>query len=133
MLAIDHVEDSIRTAEVLHREYPSLPVYARARNRQHARRLMSVGVRVIVRETFSSSLEMGESLLTGLGWDRQTAHEAVTLFREHDEALLQRQHALHRDEEALIQSTREAARELEDLFESDLPDELGASSSGDRD
>lgn len=121
VLAIDDVESSIRTAEVLHREYPRLPVYARARNRQHAHRLMSVGAKVIVRETFSSSLEMGEALLNGLGWDRQSAHEAVTLFREHDEQLLDRQHAVHRDEEALIQSAREAARELEDLFESDIP------------
>ncbi len=43
------------------------------------------------------------------------------MFREHDEELLRRQHAVHRDEEALIQSAREAARELEDLFESDRP------------
>jgi len=133
VLAIDDVEASIRTAEVLHREYPALPVYARARNRQHAHRLMSVGVRVIVRETFASSLEMGEALLNGLGWDRHLAREAVTLFREHDEALLQRQHAMHRDEEALIQSAREAAQELEDLFESDVPATRRTSSTGEKD
>ena len=121
LLAIDDVEASIRTAEVLHREYPKLPLYARARNRKHAHRLMDLGARVIVRETFASSLEMGERLLTGLGWDDDAAREAVRMFREHDEKLLRRQHAVHRDEEALIQSAREAAQELEDLFESDLP------------
>jgi len=133
VLAIDDVEGSIRTAEVLRREFPSLPVYARARNRQHAHRLMSLGVEIVVRETFASSLEMGEALLDGLGWDRQQAREAVTLFREHDEQLLQRQRAVHRDEEALIQSAREAARELEDLFESDLPAARRAASTGETD
>lgn len=121
VLAIDDIEASIRTAEALHRLYPSLPLYARARNRKHAHRLMDLGARVIVRETFASSLEMGEHLLTGLGWDAAMARDAIRVFREHDEALLQRQHAVHRDEEALIQSAQEAARELEDLFESDIP------------
>ena len=121
VLAIDDVEASIRTAEALRRLYPSLPIYARARNRKHYHRLMDLGARVIVRETFPASLEMGERLLTGLGWEPSEAHEATAVFRAHDEELLQRQHAVHRDEEALIQSAQDAARELEDLFESDRP------------
>lgn len=123
VLAIDDIEASIRTAETLRRLHPDLPLYARARNRQHAHRLMDLGARVIVRETFASSLELGEQLLSGLGWDLETAREATALFREHDEVLLQRQHAMHRDEQALIQSAQDAARELEDLFESDIPAE----------
>jgi hypothetical protein len=36
-----------------------------------------------------------------------------------DEALLARQHAIYTDEAALIQSVKQAAEELESLFESD--------------
>ncbi len=122
VLALDDVEASVRAAESIRRHYPGLPIYARARNRQHAHRLMDIGVRVIVRETFDSSLNLGEQLLTGLGWSTDAAHRAATAFREHDERTLARQRALRHDEHALIQSVQEAAAELEELFEFDEPE-----------
>ena len=44
MLAIDDVEASVRTAELARRHFPRLRILARARNRQHAFRLMEAGV-----------------------------------------------------------------------------------------
>ncbi len=44
VLAIDDVEASVRTAEIVKNRYPDLPIYARARNRAHAHRLLDVGV-----------------------------------------------------------------------------------------
>jgi glutathione-regulated potassium-efflux system ancillary protein KefC/glutathione-regulated potassium-efflux system protein KefB len=55
VLAIDDVEASVRTAEVVRRHFPDLAIVARARNRVHAFRLRDLGVRWIVRETFASS------------------------------------------------------------------------------
>ncbi len=40
VLAIDDVEASMRTAELVRSRYPDLPIYARARNRAHAHRLL---------------------------------------------------------------------------------------------
>ena len=119
VLAIDDVETSVRVAQTVRRAYPQLPVYARARNRQHAHRLMDLGARVIVRETFDSSLALGRQLLEGLGWAADEAEDAARRFREHDERTLAKQRAFRHDEQALIQSVQEAASELEELFEYD--------------
>ena len=40
-------------------------------------------------------------------------------FRRHDERMLERQHAVYHDETKLIQTTQEAARELDGIFEAD--------------
>ena len=70
VLAIDDVEASVRTAQMVQRHFPRLRVIARARNRQHAFRLMEAGVDTIRRETFASSLE------TGRGRARRPRHGA---------------------------------------------------------
>lgn len=119
VLAIDNVEASIKTAQLVKRHFPHLKIYARARNRHHAYRLLDVGVERIVRETFLSSLDLAESVLWGLGVNREVAARAVQRFREYDEALLRRQYQFHQDEEQLIASTKEAAEELERVFEQD--------------
>src|SRR6185295_1318285 len=51
VLAIDDVEASILTAETVRRHFPQLKIYARARNRFHAYRLMDLGCELIERET----------------------------------------------------------------------------------
>ncbi len=43
VLAIDDVETSLRTAQVVRTHFPHVPIYARARNRQHVHRLMDLG------------------------------------------------------------------------------------------
>jgi glutathione-regulated potassium-efflux system ancillary protein KefC/glutathione-regulated potassium-efflux system protein KefB len=122
ILAIDDVEASLRTAETVKRHFTDVKILARARNRFHAYRLMDLGVDRIVRETFFSSLELGEQVLRELGLSEWDAKDTAATFRRHDEEILQRQHAVYHDETRLIQTTQEAARELEGLFESDSED-----------
>jgi len=119
VLAIDDVEASVKTAEMVKKHYPHLKIYARARNRVHAYRLMDIGVDKLIRETFLSSLELARDVLIGLGHSPAEAKEAVRRFREHDEDLLQRQHKIHHDEAQLIASAKQGAQELERLFEQD--------------
>ena len=45
--------------------------------------------------------------------------------------MLERQYAVHRDEDRLIQTSQEAARELEGLFDSDRSDGDTASTEAD--
>jgi monovalent cation:proton antiporter-2 (CPA2) family protein len=122
VLAIDDVEASIRTAETVRANFPEVKIFARARNRFHAYRLMDVEVDSIVRETFLSSLEMAEQVLEGVGLAKTEAKRTVETFRRHDEKQLERQHAVYHDEGQLIQSAREAASELQGLFEADRED-----------
>lgn len=58
-------------------------------------------------------------MLRGLGIARAEGERTVRMFREYDEALLRRQHAIYRDETTLIQSAKQASEELRSLFESD--------------
>lgn len=119
VLAMDNVEDSVRTAESVHHHFPHIVIYARARDRAHAYRLMDLGVRVINRETYLSSLALAEKVLTGLGISEEQAAQGVARFQEYDEALIKRQHAIYQDEARLMETTRQSMDELENLFESD--------------
>jgi len=119
VLAIDDIEASVKTAEMVKKHYPHLKIYARARNRVHAYRLMDLGVDSVIRETFLSSLELARDVLIGLGHSPAESNEAVRRFREHDEDLLQRQHKIYHDEAQLIAAAKQGAQELERLFEQD--------------
>lgn len=119
VLAIDDVEASVRTAELARKHFPALRILARARNRQHAFRLMDLGVEHVFRETLGSSLEMAEEALVTLGATREAAARDVRRFREHDEATLAAQAAVKDDEEKIMATSKEAAAQLERLFESD--------------
>jgi voltage-gated potassium channel Kch len=96
-----------------------LRILARARNRQHAFRLMEAGVTEIWRETFASSLEVAEAALVALGSTREAAGSQVRRFRAHDESTLQAQAAVHEDETKLIATAKASAEQLESLFEAD--------------
>ncbi len=122
VLAIDDVEASIQTAETVRRHFPLLKIYARARNRFHAYRLMDVGCELIERETFRFSLHLGEQVLTALGISEWDAQLTVARFKAHDEQTLERQHAVYHDETQLRQTSIDAAKELESLFEQDRED-----------
>ena len=129
VLAIDHVEASVKTAELVKTHFPHLEIYARARNRQHAYQLMDLGITHIERETFLASLSLAQDLLRGLGLSQGDVEEAARRFRQHDEALLERQHLVYRDEAQLIASARQGAEELERLFEEDTEAEPDAKSA----
>jgi glutathione-regulated potassium-efflux system ancillary protein KefC/glutathione-regulated potassium-efflux system protein KefB len=119
VLAIDDVEASVRTAELIRKHFPHLKIFARARNRQHAFRLMDLDVRYTIRETLGSSLEMSGKVLEMLGLSKSNALETVRRFRVHDEATMAKQLAVKDDESKFLQTTRESAEQLRHLFESD--------------
>jgi len=128
VLAIDDVESSLRTAETAKKHFPNLRIYARARNRFHAYRLMDIGVDFLIRETYVSSLELTRQVLRGLGLTEWASQDAVATFRHHDEQFLARQHAVYHDETRLIQSSKEAAQELQSLLQSDIESDGSGSS-----
>jgi len=122
VLAIDDVESSVKTAETVIRQFPNMKIVARARNRRHAHRLMDLGITHIFRETLLSSLALSGRVLELLGIEETEVRLAVDTFRERDKRLLDEQHAIHHDEEQLIQSAKDTARELESLLRSDSRD-----------
>ena len=121
VLAIDDVDASIRTAILAREQFRHLKVFARARNRQHAFALKDAGVTNLIRETYGSSLEMAIAVLEALGETTAAAREAVRRFRQADEATLEAQYQVKDDDEKFLATSREAAQQLEKLFEADRP------------
>jgi glutathione-regulated potassium-efflux system protein KefB len=118
VIASDDPETSLKIARLAKRHFPHLRIVARARNRQHAFRLMDLGVAAI-RETLYSSIEMGKMSLIGLGFKQQQAEEFARLFIAHDESILAEQYLVHDNEAALIASATQAYKDLEALFDAD--------------
>ncbi|GAB2504050.1 monovalent cation:proton antiporter-2 (CPA2) family protein [Lysobacter humi (ex Lee et al. 2017)] len=118
VVALEDPEASVRTVRAIRQLYPEAIVHASARDRRHAWELMDLGARA-VREAFHSSLHMGERVLVDLGLAPDAAHAHARRFAEHDERLLTAQYQVRDDEEALIQTARDARRELEELFNAD--------------
>ncbi len=122
VLAIEDIESSVKVAETVISQFPNLKIVARARNRRHAHKLMDLGITHIFRETLLSSLAMSGRVLEILGFDEEEVGHVIDTFRERDKRLLVEQHAIHHDEERLIQSAKDTARELESLLRSDSRD-----------
>ncbi|HUN42687.1 MAG TPA: monovalent cation:proton antiporter-2 (CPA2) family protein [Acetobacteraceae bacterium] len=123
VVLLGDMEAVLRVVDEARRNFPHLKILARARNRRHAHLLMDRGVDGLVRETFLSSLELGQQALEVLGIEPAAAARGVALFRDQDEKTLLASHAIYRDEQKLIQSTQDAAAELESLFEADRASE----------
>jgi glutathione-regulated potassium-efflux system protein KefB len=126
VLAIDDIEAGMRTAEHVKQHYPHVPIYARARNRTHAHRLLDLGVTALQRETFLSSLELTRQLLTGLGYSDRVAQRTVQTFRAHDERRLIEDYKLASDMDKLQEKARSDAARLEKLFKEDSEEEAEA-------
>ena len=121
VIASDDPESSLKVARLAKRHFPHLRVIARARNRQHAFRLMDLGVPAI-RETLFSSIEIGKLVFIGLGFTQERAEEFARLFLAHDESILAEQYLVHDDEAALMASATQAYKDLEALFDADRRD-----------
>lgn len=119
VLAIDDVEASLTTARLVREHFPDLPIYARARNRNHVHRLMDLGVKVIRRETFASALELSRDLLRGLGLSEREVRFTVDTFARHDRQLLKENYKYYTDQQKMMELARSDADTLAQLFAED--------------
>jgi voltage-gated potassium channel Kch len=119
VIAIDDIEASMKCAEISKQHFPQLKIFARARNRLHAYRLLDLGITRVWRETFHSSADMAGRVLTELGLPDSTAEETVRIFTMHDERMMRRAAEHHADMPRLIEIARAGRAELRSLFEQD--------------
>lgn len=123
VLAIDDVEASLRTAEMVKQRFPDLAVYARARDRSHAHRLIDLGVKTLQRETFLSALDVTRSVMRGLGLPEREVERTISTFRRHDDRRLIEDYKDASDIEKLLEKARTDAARLEKLFAEDADEE----------
>lgn len=129
VIAIDDIDASMRTAELVKARYPGVPIFARARNRNHAHRLLDLGVTAIERETFLSALEITRRLLTTLGHSDKEADRVIKTFRTHDERRLIEDYKHYTDIEKLQDKARSDVATLKKLFEDDVSEAAKAGQS----
>lgn len=123
VLAIDDPTISLHCAEVVQAHFPHMVIIARARNRQHAYRLMNMGIKYVIRETLECSIDMTAHLLEEFGVTFSEVNRILDHFREHDEAIMEKM-ARHIDDEPKMRELALKYRgELQSLFEKDQVEE----------
>ncbi|WP_110685390.1 monovalent cation:proton antiporter-2 (CPA2) family protein [Salinicola aestuarinus] len=120
VIAVDDEQTALTIANLARTHFPHLKVYARARNRHHAWKLMEMGVDGVVRETFASSMEMSVEVLKGMGYPSSNAINAVRTFRDFDNQLLKDTYTHRNDREQLRATEKAAMHELKSLFQQEL-------------
>ena len=122
ILTVNDPDNANKTARKIKEAFPSLKIYARARDRRHAYELQKIGVDYFERETFESAIHMGQEVLKGLGYKSDDAQRLSQKFSQHDRKTLRESFAHFDNEEELITFAASARKELEELFESDRTD-----------
>jgi glutathione-regulated potassium-efflux system protein KefB len=122
VLAIDNVEASLKTAEIVRRYFPHVPIFARARNRQHVHKLMDLGVTEMRRETFLAAIQLSQDLLIALDVRESEAQRMTDAFAELDRRRLYDDYEHASDREKLELNAKRFAEELEQIFHEDTED-----------
>lgn len=119
ILAIDDMELSLKTAEVIKEHFPQLKIFGRARNRGHAFDLMDLGVTHIKRETFDASLNFVGDLLLEMKWEPERVKKVIERFRTHDETMLQEQYKVRSDDKMFVSVSQQAQAQLASVLDQD--------------
>lgn len=119
VICVSGVGASLTIASLVRRHYPDVPVFARARDRQHVHKLMDMGVEHIVRETFLSALDLTRRVLVDSGMSDSEARHTIEAFSRSDRDRLYRDYRHQADEDKLRESALKQAQELADLLAHD--------------
>ncbi len=88
VVTIDSPRAAERVVEAAHRNWPDLPIYARARDVAHATRLLTQGATHVIPETIETSLQLGEMVLIGAGVPGDAARHFIDLRRQAEQMML---------------------------------------------
>jgi monovalent cation:proton antiporter-2 (CPA2) family protein len=131
VVAIDDVEGSLRLVELAHKHFPHLALLVRAKDREHAYRLIKIGVKDIFRETLESSLELGVQALRVLGFGAYRAHRAAHRFKQYDEETVRiLSQYFGTDEKDFLGQVRKRVQTLDELFETERSGPIRPEDSG---
>jgi CPA2 family monovalent cation:H+ antiporter-2 len=82
VLTMDHPASALHAASAIRRDFPQVPLFARARDEAHARALVHAGASLVVPETLESGLQLSHSVLAGLGFSEPAAAQVIRQERE---------------------------------------------------
>lgn len=120
VVCTDSPEEVMNVVDICHQHFPNLKVLARARSRVEAYQLLSHGVSSYSRETFLGALDLGRQTLIELGFHPYEAKRAEAHFKKLDNAMLKELLPQHSEDKQLAQRSREARKELEEIFNREM-------------
>ena len=112
VVAVDDPEQSLKIVTLARKHFPQLQVVARARDLTHWNALRDLGVTLVQRELFESSLESARTVLELMGQSPTRAQEMTRRFREHNIALADRMYPHHKDRAKMVAVAREGRAQL---------------------
>ena len=102
-----------RLARTAVKHFPKLRIISRAHDMRHMFELRDIGVEVIERETFESSLELSRAALVAITGDAERAKRSVKAFARHDSVVLSKLYAVHQSD---IDANISISNELREQF-----------------
>ncbi|MDX1302567.1 glutathione-regulated potassium-efflux system protein KefB [Photobacterium sp.] len=120
IICADGPDEVMEIVTLCQRYFPNLKVLARARSRVEAHQLLSLGVENFSRETFASALDLGRQTLISLGMHPYKAKRAEAHFRKLDTTALRDLLPQHSEDVHLASRSKEARKELEDIFDREM-------------
>ena len=127
VLAIDDVEKSLQTAQMICQNFPHLKIIARAKHRRHAINLLKLNILIVHQEVYLSGLEVAKDILSLKGRNDRSIHYRLDKFRQYDEDFLKKQVHLD-DEEKFVSLTHQVNQDLMKLLEEDQKNDQAQSS-----
>jgi len=82
VVSVDDDQHSDRIVATIHRLAPDLPIHARARDREHSRKLVTLGASHIVSETLEASLQLAAAALEAAGHPHDEVATLVDRYRD---------------------------------------------------
>ena len=112
VVAVDDPEQSLKIVTLARKHFPQLQLVARARDLTHWNALRDLGVTLVQRELFESSLASARTVLELMGQSPTLAREMTRRFREHNIALADRMYPHHKDRAKMMAVAREGRAQL---------------------
>ncbi len=112
VVAVDDPEQSLKIVTLARKHFPQLQLVARARDLTHWNALRDLGVTLVQRELFESSLESARTVLELMGQSPTRAQERTRRLREHNIALADRMYPHHKDRAKMVAVAREGRAQL---------------------
>lgn len=119
VVAVDEHAKVVEIIHTAHKHFPHLTILARARGRTEAYELLDLGVEQVYRETFDTSLRLGQDALRVLGAHAHLAHRAARTFHQYDEQSVRLLAAVRNDQAQLVKTARERITALEETLQND--------------
>lgn len=86
-VTMDSPGPAVQVVRAVRKEWPNLPILARARDSAHAKRLLDAGATDVVPETVEASLELAETVICAAGFSEESAHQLIAERRKAEKGL----------------------------------------------